>query len=122
MAWDITVVLEDKPGTLADMGEALGKAGINVKGCCGLPFDGRGIIRLLVDDPDAAIEALRGAGIEAHSPRPVVLKKFRDTPGELGEVTRRLANAGINVDTLYLSTTGEIVMCVDDLEKAKELA
>ncbi len=84
MARDITVILEDKPGTLADMGKALGNAGINIKGGCGLPFEGRGIIHLLVDDADAAIAALAGAGIEAHTPVPVIQKKLHDHSGGLG--------------------------------------
>ncbi|NIT57181.1 MAG: amino acid-binding protein, partial [Phycisphaerae bacterium] len=37
MAKDLTVILEDRPGTVADMGEALGKAGINIEGGCGFP-------------------------------------------------------------------------------------
>jgi hypothetical protein len=122
MAWDITVILEDKPGTLADMGKALGNAGINIKGGCGLPFEGQGIIHLLVDDADAAIAALSGAGIEAHTPVPVIQKKFHDHPGELGGLTRSMADAGINVYMFYLSADGEIVLGVDDIEKARAVS
>jgi hypothetical protein len=119
MAWDITVILEDKPGTLADMGKALGDAGINIQGGCGLPFGGQGIIHLLVDDPDPAMAALVGAGIEAHTPVPVIQRRFQDHPGELGELTRRMGDAGINVYMFYLSADGEIVLGVDDIEKAR---
>ncbi len=119
MARDITVILEDKPGTLADMGKALGDAGINIKGGCGLPFGGQGIIHLLVDDPDPAIAALVGAGIEAHTPVPVIQKTFQDHPGELGELTKRMGDAGINVYMFYLSADGEIVLGVNDIEKAR---
>ncbi len=121
MARDITVILEDKPGTLADMGKALGNAGINIKGGCGLPFGGQGIIHLLVDDADAAIAALVGAGIEAHTPVPVIQKGVQDHPGELGELTRRMGDAGINVHMFYLSAGGEIVLGVDDIEKARAI-
>ncbi len=122
MARDITVILEDKPGTLAAMGGALGRAGINIKGGCGLPVDGKGIIHLLVDDPDAAIAALGEAGIEAHSPAEVIQHKFQDRPGELGELTSRMGNAGINVYMFYLSADGEIVLGVDDIEKARAVS
>jgi hypothetical protein len=47
MAKDLSVVLEDHPGTLADMGEALGKAGINIGGICGVPGEGKGIVQTL---------------------------------------------------------------------------
>ncbi len=104
------------------MGNALGNADINIKGGCGLPFEGQGIIHLLVDDPDAAIAALAGAGIEAHTSVPVIQKKFQDHPGELGELTRRMGDAGINVFMFYLSTDGEIVLGVDDIERARVIS
>lgn len=119
MARDITVMLEDRPGTLAEMGLALGNAGINIKGGCGLPFEGQGIIHLLVDDPDAAIAALAGAGIDAHSSVEVIQQKFQDQPGELGELSKRMGDAGINVYMFYLSADGQIVLGVDDIEKAR---
>ncbi len=119
MAQDITVILEDKPGTLANMGKALGNAGINIKGGCGLPFEGQGIIHLLVDDPDGAIAALAGADIEAHTPVPVIQKRIQDHPGELGKLTKSMGDAGINVYMFYLSADGEIVLGVDDIEKAR---
>ena len=119
MAQDITVILEDKPGTLANMGKALGNAGINIKGGCGLPFEGQGIIHLLVDDPDGAIAALAGADIEAHTPVPVIQKKIQDHPGELGKLTKSMSDSGIKVYMFYLSADGEIVLGVDDIEKAR---
>ena len=93
----------------------------NIKGGCGLPFEGQGVIHLLVDDPDGAIAALAGVGIEAHSSVTVLQKKFQDRPGELGELTRRMGDAGINVYMFYLSADGEIVLGVNDIEKARAL-
>jgi hypothetical protein len=55
---DLTVSLEDRPGTLADLGEALGKAGINIEGMCAVASEGRSIIHLLVTDAAAARTAL----------------------------------------------------------------
>ena len=40
---DLTIFLEDRPGTLADMGEALGKAGVNIEGASGFPCEGKGL-------------------------------------------------------------------------------
>jgi hypothetical protein len=42
MTKDLTIILEDHPGTLADVGEPLGKAGINIDGLCGFPCEGKG--------------------------------------------------------------------------------
>ena len=61
---DLTVTLEDRPGTLADLGEALGKAGINIEGLCAVGSEGRAIVHLLVDDAAATRGALEGAGIK----------------------------------------------------------
>ena len=58
MARDLTVFMTDQPGRLADLGEALGRAGINIKGGCGFPCEGRGVVHVLVEDPDAAGAAL----------------------------------------------------------------
>ena len=41
MAKDLTVYLTDRPGTIADMGEALGNAGINIDAMCGFPCEGQ---------------------------------------------------------------------------------
>ena len=60
---DLTVSLEDRPGTLADLGEALGKAGINIEGLTVVSFEGRAIGHVLVEDATAARSALEGAGV-----------------------------------------------------------
>jgi hypothetical protein len=54
---DLTITLEDRPGRLADLGEATGKAGINVEGMCAPSGGGRAEVHVLVDDAAAAREA-----------------------------------------------------------------
>lgn len=44
-----------------------------------------------------------------------------DRPGELGELTRRLADGGVNVDLIYLATDTRLVVGVDDLDAARGL-
>jgi len=116
---DLTVFLEDRPGTLADMGEALGKAGINIEGACGLPVEGKGVAHILVEDAAAARRALEEVGIEVGEEREVLALEIEDRPGALGEVSRRIANAGVNIDLGYLATNNRLVLGVDDLEKAR---
>ena len=108
MAKDLTVSLEDRPGTLADLGEALGKAGINIEGICGFGVEGRGIIHLLVEDAAAARKALEGAGIKVEGEADPIVTEVAgraDKPGELGKMARAIANAGVNV-TVESSGTG----------------
>jgi hypothetical protein len=119
MATDLTVTLEDRPGTLADMGEATGKAGVNIDGICGIPSEGRGIIHVLVEDAGAARRALEEAGIQVSDERDVIVQEIEDRPGSVGEVARRIADAGVNVNLVYLATRTRLVIGADDLEAAR---
>jgi hypothetical protein len=119
MATDLTVVLENRPGTLADMGEALGKAGINIDGCCGFLCEGKGVLHILVQDASAARRVLEGAGFEVRDERSVLILKGEDRPGWLGEVARRMANAGVNVELGYTAMNNQVVFGVDNLDKAR---
>lgn len=119
MATDLKVVLEDRPGTLANMGEALGRAGVNIMGSCGVSCDGEGEIHVLVEDAAAARRALQDAGITVQEETQVLVHQVEDRPGELGSLARILADAGVNIELMYLTTAGEVVLGVDDLEGAR---
>jgi hypothetical protein len=119
MIKDLTVVLEDRPGTLADLGEALGTAGLNIDGMCGFPCEGKGVIHILVDDAAAARNAIEAIGLEVSSERDVLLHDAEDRPGMLGDVARKLANSGVNVDLIYKATQTKLIIGVDDLGKAQ---
>jgi len=119
MTKDLTVILEDRPGTLADVGEALGKAGINIDGLCGFPWEGKGVLHILVEDAAAARRALEEIGLEVHGERQVLILELEDRPGVFGDVTRSIANAGVNIDLVYLATNTRLVISVDDLDKAR---
>ncbi len=119
MATDLTVILENRPGTLAELGETLGRAGINIEGGCGFPVEGQGVSHILVENAVAARRTLESAGFEVRGERPVLVVEFNDRPGELGKIARRIADAGVNVDLLYLATNDRLVLGVDNLEKAR---
>ncbi len=119
MATDLTVILANRPGTLADLGEALGGAGINLDAMCGFPCEGKGVIHILVEDAGGARSALEAVGLTVESERDVFLFDAEDRPGMLGETMRKLANAGVNVDLLYKATQTMLVIGADDLEKAQ---
>lgn len=119
MPKDLTVILEDRPGTLADMGQALGKAGINIDGWCGFPCEGRGVLHVLVEDAAGARRALEEGGLEVSGERDVLVLEIEDRPGAFGDITRKIANADVNVDLGYLATRTRLVIGADDLEKAQ---
>ena len=125
MDYDITVILEDKPGSLATMGEVLKEAGININGMCGFLVDGKGEIHILVNNGSAARKVLENAGFDARKVRPMLVRELENIPGTLGEAARKLADAGVNLDLMYLASDNRIVLGVDpgsaDWDKAKSV-
>ena len=67
----------------------------------------------------AARSALKAAGISVTSEREVLVVDAKDRPGELGRVSRKLADAGVNIQLFYISTGMKFVIGVDDAKKAK---
>ena len=119
MAKDLTVILEDRPGTMAAMGEALGKAGINVDGLCGFPCEGRGVGHILVEDAAGARRALEEIGLEVSGERDVLILEVENRPGSLGEIAKKIADAGVNLDLVYVAANNRLVIGADDLDKAR---
>lgn len=119
MAKDLTVILNNVPGTFASLGEALGGAGINIDGICGFPAEGEGVVHLLVADTAGARSAIEGAGHEVRGEREVLVVDAQDKPGEVGRVCRALADAGVNLDLIYPTNQGQLVLGADDIEKAR---
>lgn len=119
MAKDLTIELEDRPGILAELGEALGGAGVNIEGFCGYESGGTGILHLLVEDASAARGALESAGIDVQSEREVLVVDIEDRPGALGVISRRVSNAGVSLDLAYLATNTRLVLGAQDLEAVR---
>ena len=117
---DLTVIMDDQPGKLADLGEATGRAGINIAGLCAMVGDGKGFIHILVEDEAAAREALQEAGLGVADEREAVVVDLHDKPGAMGEIARDLAEAGVNIDVAYTIFSGvRLVIVTDDTEKAR---
>jgi hypothetical protein len=121
MATDFEIVLEDHPGELARVGEALGEAGVNIEGIAGFGFEGRGIIHLLVEDAAAARSALESAGLSVKRESEAMVKELpagaAGRPGEIGRMARAVADAGINFEAMYLATGNRAVAVTSDNEK-----
>ena len=64
---DLSIELADRPGALAEMGEALGRAHVSVEGGGAWVVDGRGAAHFLFADGAAARRALEAAGDDAHA-------------------------------------------------------
>ena len=121
MATEFTVILDDVPGSLARLGEVLGDAGVNIEAIHGRSREGRGFVDFIPSDVDRAARALEAAGI-AHGRREVLIVRVLDEPGALGEVALVMARANINIDSVYVTTRGLVVLGVDDLDGAIQVA
>ncbi len=121
MATEITVLVEDRPGSLAQVGEVLGRAGVNIEAILVATCDGIGVVRFVPDKPEGAIRALEQAGIPS-SRREVLVVNVLNEPGALGDVALVMASAGINIDSVYATAHGRVVLAVDDLAGAMQVA
>jgi hypothetical protein len=119
---DLTVILDDRPGELARLGEVTGAAGVNIRGFAAFTGEGRGVIHLLIDDDAVAraTQALQRAGMGIADSREVLVVDVADQPGSLGELARELAGANVNIDLAYTTFGGvKIVIATDDLDNAR---
>jgi hypothetical protein len=119
---DLTVILDDRPGELARLGEVTGAAGVNIRGFAAFTGEGRGVIHLLIDDDAVAraTQALQRAGMGVADSREVLVVDVADQPGSLGEHARQLAGANVNIDLAYTTFGGvKIVIATDDLDNAR---
>jgi hypothetical protein len=121
MAMDLRIEAENRPGQLATISEELGKVGLNIDGFCATVGEERGFLHILVEDSGTARQALSGAGFTvAAEHEALVLDGVEDRPGYLGEIARRLADAGVNIEVAYLATGTRLVFGVADIEAARQ--
>lgn len=118
---DFVLIPDDQPGVLARLGEACEAAGINIEGISAFTGEGKGVVHVLVPDADAALSALSEAGLDVRAARDVLVVDCPDTPGSLGRICRRLADAGLNIQQAYIATQNRLVVAVDDIERAREV-
>ena len=120
---DLAILLENRPGAIAEMGEALGRAGVSVEGGGAWVVDGRGVAHFLFEDGAAARKALEAAGIRVLAERDVVVQRLSQSePGQLGKLSRRMAEAGVNIEVLYSDHDHRLILVVDDLEAGQTVA
>lgn len=115
---DVAMQLENRPGALAEMGEVLGRAGISIEG--GGVFSGNA--HFLFHDARAA-DVLREAGIRVVAVNEVVALRLRQAePGQLGTIARRMADANVNIEVQYSDHDHQLILVVDDRERARAVA
>lgn len=120
---EFTVHLANRPGMLAILTEQLASAGINIEALAAFGIDEVGVVRLMVEDDVTTRSVLRTAGM-TFDERPIQVIQLPHRPGALATMARDLADAGINIDAVYLlrsSAEGlDFAIGVDDPDAAAE--
>jgi len=119
MRKDLVIIPEDRPGELARIGEAAGDAGLNIDAISAFTGGGKGIIHVLVDDDERALDVFTDAGFDVKAARNVVVVPIANEPGALGRACRALADAEVNIEQAYMSATSDLVIICDDRDGAR---
>ena len=119
---EFSVTLANQPGQLATLARKLSDAGVHIQSLAAIGSDNDSLVRLMPDDADATRRVLQAAGL--HFEERLVLDTFLpDEPGALAEVAQRLADAGVNIDSIYLLHSNaeglHFAVTVDDPEAAE---
>jgi hypothetical protein len=111
---DLALRLPTRPGTLLQVLEALGHAGINVEGAFGVEEGDTGVLHVLVADAELARRTLVSSNIEIVADRQVVVIPVENRPGGGAMLLRRVADAGVSVDLVYTTLDGRLTIgCAD---------
>jgi hypothetical protein len=120
--YDVAIELLGQPGSLARFGEALGAADVSLEGGGVFTVDGVGHAHFLVEDGEAARQALDKAGLGTAIVQPALIRRLKqDVPGQLGAIARALADAGVNIETQYSDHANRLILVVDDPETAERV-
>lgn len=121
---DLVIHVTHRPGELARVSNALSRTGVNLKSVAGMGFGNQGLLRVIPDDVEAARRALKESNIPfEESELATVL--LENQAGQLAEAASKLANAGLNIQAIYVvgldGDLVELAFAVDDAKKAKKL-
>jgi hypothetical protein len=119
----LSVVLKNVPGMLADLSELLGKEGVNIRAVSVADTSDVSTVRFVVDDPAKALNILKGHDYSVYE-TDVLAIEMPDHPGALSAVVRPLKDANINAHYLYpflgrVSNQAILILGVDRIDEAQ---
>lgn len=116
----LAVFVENKAGRVSQVSDALGAAGVNIRGFSVSDTADYGIVRLVVDDPEKGREALTDAGFTVKV-SDVLCLNLPDEPGGLAGVLKIVSDAGVNIEYVYSLISTYVVINVADIDRALSL-
>jgi hypothetical protein len=113
----LSVFVENKAGRVSEVTDQLGRAGVNIRGFSVSDTADYGIVRLVVNDPERALEVLREAGFAVKA-NDVLCVELPDEPGGLAGILKVVSGAGVNIEYVYSLIGTYVVINVADIDRA----
>ena len=121
---DFAIQITHRPGELARVATALSRHGVNIKSIAGLAIGQHVLVRIIADDVESARAALEAANIRFEESE-VVTVLLENRAGELAALSNKLADAGVNLQGIYLTGIDgdlvELAVVADDVKRAKRV-
>ena len=124
IAKQVSVFLENKSGRLNEVTRILGEAGINISAFCIADTSDFGVLRMIVPDPDKAVEVLKAHFFSVRT-TPVVLMNTPNKPGALARALQVLSDENIFIEYLYAfsmnNDSAVVVIRPSEIEKCLQV-
>lgn len=119
MAFDLVIEIDNEPGALERVAAAVSDAGVNLAAATCTGPGTKAELHILVPHAEAARHALAISNLAVTSEREVVVVEAQDRPGELADMARKVAKAGVNLDLVYVATGNRVVFGAEDLDSLR---
>lgn len=121
IAVDLVIDVENVPGALAKVAAAVSDAGVNLAAATCVGTADRAELHILVPHAEAARHSLAISHLKVDREREVVVVDVQDRPGELADLARKIAGAGVNLDLVYVATGNRVVFGATDLDALRSV-
>jgi hypothetical protein len=113
--YDLVIEIKNEPGALARVAAGISDAGVNLAAATCMGTADNVELHILVPHAEAARHALALSQLGVSREREVVVVEVEDRPGVLADLTRKVANAGVDLDLVYVATRDRLVFGAADL-------
>ena len=117
--FDLVIQIRNEPGARAEVAAAISDAGVNLAAATCIGTADEVELHILVPHAEAAKHALAISHVGVTRQREVVVVEVEDRPGILADLTRKVAQAGIDLDLVYVATRNRLVFGATDLKALK---
>ena len=115
MSMDLVIEVDNEPGALAQVAQAISDAGVNIAAATCVGPGAQAELHILVPHAEAARHALALSNLAVTREREVVVVEVDDRPGILAELAGKVAANGVNLDLVYVATKNRVVFGSTDL-------